>query len=121
MRSPSSTPSPLAMLDARSPSTTENHLRAFRQGLTEPGYVEGENVERPQAIFVGNDAYFYTRRVQLSHLATRHTIAAIYSQRDFTEAGGLMSYGSNIADAFRQIGAYAGRILKGAKPANLPV
>jgi ABC-type uncharacterized transport system substrate-binding protein len=77
--------------------------------------------ERPDVLFVGNDAYFYTRRVQLTHLATRHTIVATYSQRDFVEAGGLMSYGTNIADAFRQIGVYAGRILKGAKPAELPV
>jgi len=77
--------------------------------------------ERPQALFVGNDAYFYARRVQLSHFATRHTIAATYSQREFAEAGGLMSYGTNIADAYRQIGVYAGRILKGAKPAELPV
>jgi putative ABC transport system substrate-binding protein len=77
--------------------------------------------ERPQGLFVGNDAYYYARRVQLSHLATRHTIAAIYSQRDFVEVGGLMSYGSNVTDAYRQIGVYAGRILKGAKPADLPV
>jgi putative ABC transport system substrate-binding protein len=77
--------------------------------------------ERPQALFVGNDAYFYTRRVQLTHLATRHTIAATYSQRDLAEAGGLMSYGTNLTDAWRQIGIYAGRILKGAKPADLPV
>jgi putative ABC transport system substrate-binding protein len=76
---------------------------------------------RPQALFVGNDAYFYTRRVQLTHLATRHTIAATYSQREFAEAGGLMSYGTNITDGHRQIGVYAGRILKGAKPADLPV
>ena len=77
--------------------------------------------ERPQALFVGNDAYFYTWRVQLTHLATRHTIAATYSQREFAEAGGLMSYGTNITDAYRQIGVYAGRTLKGAKPADLPV
>ena len=77
--------------------------------------------ERPDVLFVGNDAYFYSRRVQLTHLATRHTIVATYSQREFAEAGGLMSYGTNIMDAYRQIGVYAGRILKGAKPAELPV
>jgi putative ABC transport system substrate-binding protein len=77
--------------------------------------------ERPDVLFVGNDAYFYSRRVQLTHLATRHTIVATYSQREFAEAGGLMSYGTNIMDAYRQIGLYAGRILKGAKPAELPV
>jgi putative ABC transport system substrate-binding protein len=77
--------------------------------------------ERPDALFVAADAYFYTRRVQLTHLASRHAVAATYAQRAFAEAGGLMSYGTNIMDAYRQIGVYAGRILKGAKPAELPV
>ena len=77
--------------------------------------------ERPDAVFVAGDAYFLTRRVQLAALAARYAIPASYSTRDFAEAGGLMSYGANIADAWRQIGAYAGRILKGTKPADLPV
>jgi putative ABC transport system substrate-binding protein len=77
--------------------------------------------ERPDALLVGAEPYFYSRRVQLAMLAARYTMPATYSQRDFAEAGGLMSYGTNIADAFRQIGVYAGRILKGAKPADLPV
>ena len=77
--------------------------------------------ERTDALFVGAEPYFYGRRVQLVVLAASHRLPAIYSQRDFVEAGGLMSYGTNIADAFRQIGVYAGRILKGTKPADLPV
>jgi putative ABC transport system substrate-binding protein len=54
-------------------------------------------------------------------LASRHTLPATFSNRDFAEIGGLMSYGTNIADGFRQVGVYVGRILKGAKPADLPV
>jgi putative tryptophan/tyrosine transport system substrate-binding protein len=77
--------------------------------------------ERPDAIFVGGDSLFTSRRVQLIALAARHAIPALYSAREFTEAGGLMSYGSNISEAFRQVGAYTGKILKGAKPGDLPV
>jgi putative tryptophan/tyrosine transport system substrate-binding protein len=77
--------------------------------------------ERPDTLFVGGDPFFTSRRVQLVHLATLHKLPAIFSNRDYVEAGGLMSYGANVADAWRQLGTYAGRILKGAKPADLPV
>ena len=75
--------------------------------------------ERPDALFVGPGFLFTSRRVQLVHLATLHKVPATYSQRQFAEIGGLMSYGS--PDTHRELGVYAGRILKGAKPADLPV
>ena len=77
--------------------------------------------ERPDALFVGPDAFFSSRRVQLANLAARDRIPAAYGNRDFVEAGGLMSYGINFADTFRQVGVYTGSIPKGAKPADLPV
>jgi ABC-type uncharacterized transport system substrate-binding protein len=77
--------------------------------------------ERSDAIFIVGDPYFTVRRVQLANLAARHGIPASYVARDFPEAGGLMSYGTDITDTYRQVGVYAGRILKGAKPADLPV
>jgi putative ABC transport system substrate-binding protein len=77
--------------------------------------------ERPDALFVGGDPFFNDRRVQLANMAAYHRVPATYSNRDLAEAGGLMSYGTNLADAFRQVGVYTGRILKGEKPADLPV
>jgi putative ABC transport system substrate-binding protein len=77
--------------------------------------------ERPDAVFVSLDPFLNSRRVQLVNLASRHAVPATFSNRDFAEIGGLMSYGANIAYAYRQVGVYAGRVLKGAKPADLPV
>jgi ABC-type uncharacterized transport system substrate-binding protein len=77
--------------------------------------------ERPDALFIGNDAFFTSRVVQLALLAGRYGIPTITGSRLYTEAGGLMNYGSSLTDAYRQLGIYAGRILKGAKPEDLPV
>jgi putative ABC transport system substrate-binding protein len=77
--------------------------------------------ERPDALFVGNDAFLTSRRVQFSLLAAFHRLPATYSVRDSAEVGGLMSYGVDIPYALRQVGVYAGRILKNAKPADLLV
>jgi putative ABC transport system substrate-binding protein len=77
--------------------------------------------ERSDALYVGNEPFFNSRRVQLVHLATLHKVPTTYSQRQYPEIGGLMSYGTNVTDAFRQAGVYAGRILNRAKPADLPV
>jgi putative tryptophan/tyrosine transport system substrate-binding protein len=77
--------------------------------------------ERPDALFISSGPFFSTRRVQLANLASRHAIPATYSGRVYVEAGGLMSYGTNSTDWYRQFGVYAGRVLGGAKPADLPV
>jgi putative tryptophan/tyrosine transport system substrate-binding protein len=77
--------------------------------------------ERPDGIFVGLDQFLISRRAQLVNLASRHALPATFPAREFTEIGGLMSYGASITDGYRQLGVYAGRILKGAKLADLPV
>ena len=77
--------------------------------------------EHPDALFVAGDAFFVSQRAQLAALTARHQIPAAYSVRELAAAGGLMSYGSDLADMFHQVGVYTGSILKGAKPAELPV
>ena len=77
--------------------------------------------ERADALLVGVYAFFANRQAQLVNLASRHALPVIYATREYVEAGGLMSYGSNITDAWRQLGVYGGRILKGIKPEELPV
>ena len=77
--------------------------------------------ERPDALFVSGDAFFASRAVQLATLTARSRIPATYSLRDYVAVGGLMSYGTDFTEAFRQMGVYTGKILKGAKPTDLPV
>jgi putative tryptophan/tyrosine transport system substrate-binding protein len=77
--------------------------------------------DRPDALFISPDSFFNRRRVHLAIFAASYAIPAAYGVRDYAEAGGLISYGTSLADSRRQVGVYAGRILKGAKPADLPV
>jgi putative tryptophan/tyrosine transport system substrate-binding protein len=77
--------------------------------------------DKVDALVIGTDPFFYSRRVQLTTLATRHALPAAYNLRAYAEAGGLMSYGTSLTEAYRQVGVYTGRILKGAKPTDLPV
>jgi len=77
--------------------------------------------QRADALLVGNDAFFNSRREQIVALAARPAVPTIYSFRSFAESGGLMSYSVNLVDVYRQVGIYVGRVLKGEKPADLPV
>jgi putative tryptophan/tyrosine transport system substrate-binding protein len=95
-------------------------LKANTPREIEEGFAWSER-EKPDALFVGATAFLNIRRVQLVQLAAFHRLPATYGQREAVEAGGLMSYGPSILEGYRQWGIYAGRILKGAKPADLPV
>ena len=95
-------------------------LRARTEGDFDAAFASSVQL-RAGALVIGSDVLFFSRSRQLGALAFRHAIPAICPYREFAEAGGLMSYGTNIADLYRQVGAYTARILKGEKPADLPV
>jgi putative ABC transport system substrate-binding protein len=95
-------------------------LKASTSGEINAAFAALES-ERPGAVFVAPDSFFITRHVRLVLLAMLHRIPVTYPTRLFAEAGGLMSYGASLPDSYCQAGVYTGRILKGAKPADLPV
>jgi putative ABC transport system substrate-binding protein len=99
-------------LDVLDASTEDDIDRAFAHASQDG---------RPKALFVTTDAFFFSRRAQLVALQERYKVPAIFDRREFAEAGGLMSYGGNVADIYRLAGNYVGKILSGAKPADLPV
>ena len=125
------------LLNPRNASTAKSNLRELQEAAPTLGLqiqilnasTTGEidaafgdlSRERPDALFVTGDAFFVSRRVQLATLTAHDRIPAAYSIRDYVAAGGLMSYGTDLADMFHQVGVYTGSILEGAKPADLPV
>ena len=141
----------VGFLHAGSPEPNTKLVTAFRKGLTETGYVEARNVRieyrwaadrddrladssgeieaamtklaesSGTALMVAPDALFTNLRAQIVAVAARYAMPAVYSVREFAEAGGLLSYGPNFVSTYEQVGDYAGRILKGEKPSELPV
>ena len=120
-----------------SDTDSQTRIAAFRQGFGALGWKDGQNVHieyrwaagkmelieqyANELVALGPDAFFNSRRDQFSELAARDRIPASYDNSGFVAAGGLMSYGTDVVDMFRQVGIYAGTILKGTKPADLPV
>jgi putative tryptophan/tyrosine transport system substrate-binding protein len=109
-----------ATIAASSTGTEVIVLRASDASAIEDAFVTLAR-QQADALMVGADGYFFRRRVQLTTLAARHGLPTVFTTREYAEAGGLMSYGTSLPEAFRMTGLYTARILKGAKPAELPV
>jgi putative ABC transport system substrate-binding protein len=121
---PGFAPSESQVSDAlRAGKTMDLNVQLFRAATSQDinGAFSALASQQPDAVYVGASPFFASRRVQLVLLAARIGIPAVYGTRLFTEIGGLMNYGASLTDAYRQIGHYAGRLLKGTKPAELPV
>jgi putative tryptophan/tyrosine transport system substrate-binding protein len=109
-----------AQVAARSMERQVHVLKASTSGEIDEAFATFAR-ERTDALFVAPDPFFTSRRVQFAIMAARHAIPASYAVREFAEVGGLMTYGTRLEDMYRQVGTYTGRILRGAKPADLPV
>jgi ABC-type uncharacterized transport system substrate-binding protein len=109
-----------AQAAARSMERQVHVLEASTSGEIDEAFATFAR-ERTDALFVAPDPFFTSRRVQFAIMAARHAIPASYAVREFAEVGGLVTYGTRLEDMYRQVGTYTGRILKGAKPADLPV
>lgn len=121
------------LVNPADPKLTEAQLRDVNAAARSMGLViqvhsaeitaafEAMGRERPDAVLIAATPFFNGRRVQLTQMAAFHRLPAIYSGREYVEVGGLMSYASDIVDAYRQAGLYVSRILKGARPAELPI
>ena len=124
LRNPTSAPAQSVENEIRSAAAAAGVQPQFIRADTEREIEAAFTIvieQRIGALIVGNDPFFNSRREQLVALATRHSLPAIFEWREFTALGGLMSYGTDISDVLRQLGGYAARILKGAKPADLPI
>jgi putative ABC transport system substrate-binding protein len=124
LANPANIPSRMQVQDAqeaaRALGVAIHVLEASSPGDFEPAFAALARLQIG-ALVVGADPYFHSQRERIVALAARHAVPAIYEWREFAESGGLMSYGTNLAESYRLVGLYAGRILKGAKPADLPV
>jgi putative ABC transport system substrate-binding protein len=109
-----------AQVAARSMERQVHVLKASTSGEIDEAFATFAR-ERTDALFVAPDTFFTSRRVQFAIMAARHAIPASYAVREFAEVGGLMTYGTRLEDMYSQVGTYTGRILRGAKPADLPV